>query len=231
MKFYPLLVQTIKNKQRILHSSNYRDLPSVEHIDFSGVDRVINVIGAEQTYLQDIIRHVFRLLGEEDKADNSIHLSYKHVTLPGQKFSGRSGNWYEEESWGDMVLERTILATYHSTSERRQDLPEKEKRMIAQILGVGALRYWLIKYSLEKKITFDYEEVTRLVGDTAPFIVYTIVRAFRIIQKFPGFKKKEDYSLCDSEYEKRLVMHLSIFPDVLLKAVYFPRCSVKSSRE
>jgi arginyl-tRNA synthetase len=49
--------------------------------------------------------------------------------------------------------------------------------------------------------------------------VYTIVRAFRIIQKFPGFKKKEDYSLCDSEYETRLVMHLSIFPDVLLKAV------------
>jgi arginyl-tRNA synthetase len=219
MKFYPLLVQTIKNKQRILHSSNYRDLPSVEYIDFSGADRVINVIGAEQTYLQDIIRHVFRLLGEDDKADNSIHLSYKHVTLPGQKFSGRSGNWYEEESWGDMVLERTILATYDSTSERRQDLSEKEKRMIAQVLGVGALRYWLIKYSLEKKITFDYEEVTRLVGDTAPFIVYTIVRAFRIIQKFPGFKKKEDYSLCDSEYEKRLVMHLSIFPDVLLKAV------------
>jgi arginyl-tRNA synthetase len=219
MKFYPLLAQTLKNQTRTLYSSNYRTLPSSEFIDFSGADRVINVIGAEQTYLQDVIRHVFRLLGEEEKAENSIHLSYKHVTLPTQKFSGRSGNWFEEESWGDAVLERTIFATHDSTSERRQDLSEKEKRTIAKILGVGALRYWLIKYSLEKQITFDYEEVTRLIGDTAPFIVYTAVRAFRILEKFLGYKEKEDFTLCNSEYEKRLIMHLSVFPDLLLKAV------------
>ncbi|OLS24190.1 MAG: Arginine--tRNA ligase [Candidatus Heimdallarchaeota archaeon LC_3] len=219
MKFYPLLKQKLNDEEKILYSSNYRKLPQAENIDFGKATRVINVIGAEQTYLQNVIRHIFRLLGEEEKANNSVHLSYKHVILPDQRFSGRSGNWYEEESWGDRVLERTIDAAYESTSERRKDLEKFEKRKISQILGSGALRYWLIKYSLEKTITFDFDEVTRLIGDTAPFIVYTVVRASRILEKSPKYKNKEDFTSCITEYEKRLAMHMSTFPDILLKAV------------
>lgn len=219
MKFYPLLKQKLNNKEKVLISSNYRNLPQSENIEFIKADRVINVIGAEQTYLQDVIRHIFRLLGEEEKANNSVHLSYKHVTLPKQKFSGRSGNWFEEESWGDKVLEKTSDATYESTAERRKDLKEMEKREISKVLGSGALRYWLIKFSLEKTITFDFDEVTRLIGDTAPFIVYTVVRANRILEKFPKYKDKEDFTKCITEFEKRLAMHMSIFPDILLRAV------------
>ncbi|HKZ41147.1 MAG TPA: arginine--tRNA ligase [Candidatus Hodarchaeales archaeon] len=219
LHFYPLFVQNVQGNLRTLVSSNYRKLPQAEALDLSGADRVINVIGAEQTYLQDVIRHVFRLLGEEEKATNSIHLSYKHVTLPDQRFSGRSGNWFEEESWGDIVLERTVLATYQSTRERRAgDLKEDELRSIAQKLGVGALRYWLLKFSLEKNIVFDYSAVTNLVGETAPFVVYTAVRTLRILEKTPLLDTKPDYSKCTSEHEKRLAMVLAEFPEALLKA-------------
>ena len=75
-----------------------------------------------------------------------------------------------------------------------------------------------MKFSLEKEILFDYDAVTQLIGDTAPFIVYTTVRAIRILEKTPNFKVSPDFSLCTTEYEKRLVMHLATFPNVLAAA-------------
>lgn len=218
LKFYPLFIQKFKEQTKVLKSSNYRDIPQAEEEDRVTPEKVINVIGSEQAYLQDVIRHIFTLLNENEKAINSVHLSYKHVRLPERRFSGRSGNWFDEESWGDRVLEKTILAAYTTTAQKRADLSEEEKRDIASKLGTGALRYWLLKFSLEKEILFDYDAVTQLIGDTAPFIVYTTVRAIRILEKTPNFKVSPDFSLCTTEYEKRLVMHLATFPNVLAAA-------------
>jgi arginyl-tRNA synthetase len=188
---------------------------------FAHADRVINVIGYEQTYLQQIVRSCVRLLGYEKESENSIHLSYKHVEIAGGRFSGRSGNWFGFHA--DAVVNRTTLQAYEQVSKNYPNLPELKKREIAEIIGVGAVRYWLAKFKLDQTIIFDYDKVTDFNGETGPYIQYAAVRASSILEK-SGVEQTIDQSevnfdLLSSDVEIDLIKEIMAFPEILMECV------------
>lgn len=186
---------------------------------FAHADRVINVIGYEQTYLQQIVRSCLRLLGYAKEFENSIHLSYKHVEVAGGRFSGRSGNWFGFHA--DAVVNRTTLQAYEQVSKNYPNLPELKKREIAEIIGVGAVRYWLAKFKLDQTIIFDYDKVTDFNGETGPYIQYAAVRASSILQKAGGEQAighdEVNFNLLSDDVDIDLIKEIMVFPEVLIE--------------
>jgi arginyl-tRNA synthetase len=185
--------------------------------EFAKAKKVINVIGYEQEYLQQALKSSIKLLGYKEEAENSIHLSYKHVKLAGERFSGREGNWVGYHA--DAVINQTFIRAYLQVSKNLPDLPELEKRELAEIIAVGAVRFWLIKFSTEQTIIFDFDKVTNFDGETGPYIQYAVVRARSILEKAdkkPTPKIKPE-KLGD-EKEKTIIQHIFLFPQTVKTA-------------
>ncbi len=188
---------------------------------FGKSDRICNVIGMEQNFLQEIVKSTLKLLDLVDESENSYHLSYKHVSAPHARFSGRTGNWYEERAWADAVFDDTLAVAFKTISKKRPDLednPLKRNEIISSITS-GAIRYWLTKFSTETEIKFRIEDATSLEGDTGPFLMYSFVRATKILsklKKIKAFSEADDTSW--SIHEKQLILDLYRFPLILIAA-------------
>ncbi|MHA1712850.1 MAG: arginine--tRNA ligase [Candidatus Ranarchaeia archaeon] len=168
------------NNQQLWSSTPFIGDPRPE---MGHASRVINVIGYEQNYLQKVLRTTFKLLGLEECYRNSIHLSYKHVRLPGERFSGRTGNWYETRAWADAVIDDVKLIALGYLEEKRSDLIPSVRSEIAEAIAIGTIRYWLTKFNTEQTIIFDRQKATQLEGDAGPFIMYSYVRGEKILKK------------------------------------------------
>ncbi|MFX0181689.1 MAG: arginine--tRNA ligase [Candidatus Hodarchaeota archaeon] len=206
-----------------LWSSTDLELPGNLTREFGNADRVCNVIGVEQAYLQDIVRHSLKLLKLDEQYQNAFHLSYKHVSAPHARFSGRTGNWYEERAWADAVLQDTYDEAFKVISAKRPDLDQEltKKREITQNIAVGAIRYWLAKFSTETEVKFRIEDATSLEGDTGPFLMYAHVRATKILEKIDEKSIKQKYQINSSNVtpqEKSLILELFKFSDVIISA-------------
>ncbi len=215
VKFQDLFTQKTPHteKSRKLWSST----PLLGEISnqFGSADLICNVIGTEQDYLQKIVKLTFRLFGDENKYEKSFHLSYKHVKLPGERFSGRVCNWYYEKAWADAVIDSAIEIATETARSKRNDLSPAKWREIGEIIGTGAVRYWLLKFSPETEIIFIKEDATSLEGDTAPFLVYSLIRCRGILKKTEETKfEKNDPNLAQiqSEAELTLVRSLAAYP-------------------
>ncbi len=210
-------------KTKNLWSSTDFDIPDISLHEVGNADRVCNVIGVEQEYLQDIVKYSLKLLHLKEEHLNSFHLSYKHVSAPAIRFSGRTGNWYEERAWADAVFEDTYNEAFKVISIKRPDLDQNlsKKQNITNNVAIGAVRYWLAKFSTETEIKFRIEDATSLEGDTGPFLMYAYVRALKIIEKINLSPIKDKCTLKDeliSEQEKRLILLFFEFPEVIALA-------------
>lgn len=183
--------------------------------DFGNAKRICNVIGSEQNYLQMIVKFTMKLLNLNEEFNNSYHLSYKHVTTPAGRFSGRSGNWFEERAWADAIFEDTYESAFNLLQTKRSDLPNLKRTQIAQKIAIGAIRYWLAKFKTETEIVFKIEDATSLDGDSGPFLMYTYVRANRILEK-GSIVNKTDFNLQSiTPYAKSLILKIQEFPEVV----------------
>ncbi len=181
---------------------------------FAKADKVVNVIGYEQEYLQKTVKVCLKLLGYLDQAENSIHLSYKHVQLKGERFSGREGNWVGYHA--DAVINQTLLYAYEQVSKNLPEASELEKRQIAEVIAVGAVRFWLTKFSTEQTIIFDYEKVTNFNGETGPYIQYAAVRAKSILEKAEEPVSPEiNPEKITNQREVDLIKHIAKFPEIV----------------
>ena len=158
------------------------------HDGFGHAQRVINVIDARQAYPQQIVQRALRRLGHEAEADNSIHLAYEVVALTpsaaqilgvdvaeGRELyalSGRRGI----EVLADDLLDRAI--------ERLQEKARDDAT--ARSVAAGAVRYYLLKFSLSQIIAFDFDEALRVTGDTGVYLMYAHARASGILRKVPA---------------------------------------------
>ena len=183
---------------------------------FGKADVVINVIGSEQSYPQKVLRSMLRLMGYEEQAKNSVHLAYEHAELPEGRMSGRKGTWVGFTA--DEVVEETVKEAMKQIRERFPDMGEEEKKKIAEVVGIGALKFDLLKTTPEKKIIFRWEEALRFEGDTAPYIQYSHARAARILEKAGGAPGEVVYSAITTPDEKRLVKMLARFPGAVEQA-------------
>ena len=147
------------------------------HLDkFSRADRVINVLG-EDHRLQ--ARQLAIALGELGETRVPESIFYAFVSLPEGKMSTRRGRVI----YLDQLMEEALERAFGEVTSRRPDLAEAERRRIAEYVGIGAIRFNILRVQMEKAITFKWEEALSFDGDSAPFIQYTHARACSILRR------------------------------------------------
>ncbi|MFH1285610.1 MAG: arginine--tRNA ligase [Candidatus Micrarchaeota archaeon] len=193
----------------------YSSASSGKAMNFGKAELVVNVIGVEQAYPQRMIGVVLKLMGYEKEAENSVHLAYEHAWLPDAKFSGREGTWLGYSA--DEVIEEAVKRARDEIKARFEGMDEEEKDAIAEIVGVGAIRFSFVRTSPEKKIVFKWEEALNFEGDSAPYVQYAHARASRILEK-AGKKEKPKLEILENAEEKMLIRRLSLFPKIVAQA-------------
>ena len=169
-----------------------------EHPHFGGVSAIYNVIDSRQADPQNNVIEALRLLGYEDAAKNYTHFSYEMVALTPRcagelgyvlspdeqqrsyvEVSGRKGFGVK----ADDLLDRLIEAAQREVESRHPELSAAERRDVAEKIAIGALRYFMLKFTKQSVIAFDFKEALSFEGETGPYCQYAIVRASNIFRK------------------------------------------------
>lgn len=184
---------------------------------FSKAEKVINVIGMEQSLAQLQLRIALYALDYGKYADNLVHFAYNLVTLPGYKMSSRRGRYITLDEAVDEAVERA----YKEVSKRSPGLSEEEKRKIAEFVGVGAVRYALVEVDPSKPVVFTWDRVLNFERNSAPYLQYTHARACSILRKAKKEPEKPTYELLKEKVERELILFLAGFPQVFIEAAEF----------
>ncbi|MGB2636593.1 MAG: arginine--tRNA ligase [Candidatus Acidiferrum sp.] len=169
--------------------------PGAPH--FGGVDVVYNVIDSRQAYLQDVVAEGVRALGYPKEADNSIHFDYEIVALTprcaaemGYDISEEESKSYVEVSGrkglgvkADDLITRMLQAAEARVLQKQATMAPEELAKTANALAVGALRFFLLKYTRNTIIAFDFEDALKAEGETGPYCQYAVVRIRGIQRK------------------------------------------------
>lgn len=184
---------------------------------FKQAQKVINVIGMEQSLAQMQLKLALYALGHGKDADNLVHFAYNLVTLPGYKMSSRRGHYITF----DEVLDEAVNRAYQEVDKRSPMLSEEEKRNIANFVGLGAVRYALIDVDPGKPVVFTWERVLNFETNSAPYVQYTHARACSILRKAAREPENVDYGLLSEKLEKELILNLANFPDMFIEATEY----------
>jgi arginyl-tRNA synthetase len=184
---------------------------------FSRADRVINVIGMEQSLAQLQLKIALYALGYGKFADNFVHFAYNLVSLPGYKMSSRRGHYITF----DEVLDEAVERAFEEVSKRSPQLSEEEKRKIATFVGIGAVRYALVDVDPSKPVVFTWDRVLNFETNSAPYVQYTHARACSILRKAARKPESADFALLKEKLEHELVLSLASFPDAFIEATEY----------
>jgi arginyl-tRNA synthetase len=185
--------------------------------DFPDVGGMVYTVGNEQDYHFKVLFLILKKLGF-DWADNLYHLSYGMVDLPSGKMKSREGTVVDAD---DLIDE--MAATAGEISEELGKLDgysETEKQDLYKTIGLGALKYFILKVDPKKRILFDPKESIDFQGNTGPFIQYTYARIQSIIRKadfdYNITLNADELSL--HQKEKELIKQLELFPEIIQNA-------------
>lgn len=181
-------------------------------------DLVINVVGSEQKYPQEVVALGLKFLGHEKEYENSFHLAYDLARLPDQSFSGREGTWKGYSL--DKVLDEAIDKSKEVILDKNPSLNKEKINSVAESVGIGAIRYNILKKSPEKQIVFKWDEALSLEGESSPYIQYAHARCSSILRKTnKEINELEEYEEVNIEsQEKELIKMLSEYPEVIKDA-------------
>jgi len=165
---------------------------------FGGGEKVYNVIDSRQSYPQEVVRKGVAAIAPDKGEEASVHLAYEMVALSPEaaaelgfeltdddrsksfiEMSGRKGLGVK----ADDLITRLEINAYAEVDSRHADLPDDEKKQIAHQLAVGGLRYFLLKFTRNTVIVFDFKEALSFEGETGCFCQYSAVRANSIFRK------------------------------------------------
>ena len=180
--------------------------------DFPQIDSLIYTVGNEQDYHFKVLFAILRKLGYS-WADNLYHLSYGMVDLPQGKMKSREGKVVDADN---LIKEMKQTARNISEKQRKiNELNNKQKENLYDVIGLGALKYFILKVDHKKRILFNPEESVDFEGNTGPFIQYTYARIKSLLSKVSNndFLKKHDVSL--DIREKEIIKQIITYPDVL----------------
>ncbi len=183
--------------------------------DFPDVGGMVYTVGNEQDYHFKVLFLILKKLGFE-WSKNLFHLSYGMVDLPSGKMKSREGTVVDAD---DLMNEMTETAQKISEDlGKLESYSVEEKAKLYNTIGLGALKYYILKVDPKKRILFDPEESVDFAGNTGPFIQYTYARIQSIIRKANfDFSAKADIEILH-EKEKELVKQLELFPEVIQNA-------------
>ena len=183
------------------------------------IDKMIYVVGNEQNYHFQVLSILLDKLGFE-WGKSLVHFSYGMVELPNGKMKSREGTVVDaDELVAEMVRQARETA---DESGKFADMPEEEKAQVARIVGMGALKYFLLKVDARKNMLFNPEESIDFNGNTGPFIQYTYARIRSILRKAAEAGIEVPAQLpTDVELsvkEEALVQHVPDFANVVRQA-------------
>ena len=179
------------------------------HMDkFSRADRVIDVLGEDQKLGSQQLCSALEILGCDKKPEPMF---YSFVSLPEGKMSTRKG----VVVYLDDLIDEAKTRAYNEIKSRRTDLSEDKMRTIAEIIGVGAIRYNIVRVQPEKQLVFKWEDALNFDGNSGPFLQYAHARACTMLRKAGDYDTVIDASQLTDEYEIRLIKILSRFGSVL----------------
>jgi len=185
---------------------------------FQHAEKIINVIGMEQSLAQLQLKLALYALGYCKEADNFVHYAYNLVALPGYKMSSRRGHYITF----DQVLDEAIERAYQEVCKRSPLFSEEEKRSIAQFVGIGAVRYALIDVDPSKQVLFTWDRVLNFETNSAPYVQYTHARACSILRKVTDTQTTPPaYHLLTEKLEQELILQLASFPDMFIEAAEY----------
>ena len=168
------------------------------HPHFGGAQAIYNVIDSRQSDPQANVIQALRGMGHTAEADRYTHFSYEMVALTPRcaaelgytvaeadagrayiEVSGRKGFGVK----ADDLLDKLIAATRRETDGRQPDRPAEERQVVAEQVAIGALRYFMLKFTRGTVIAFDFKDALSFEGETGPYVQYAIVRARNIFRK------------------------------------------------
>jgi arginyl-tRNA synthetase len=168
------------------------------HPHFGDVSEIYNVIDARQSDPQNTVIEALRLLGYADQAEHYTHFSYEMVALTPRcamelgyevsaedqqrayiEVSGRKGFGVK----ADDLMDRLITASTGEVDTRHPELTAEERAAIGRQIAIGALRYFMLKFTKQSVIAFDFKEALAFEGETGPYAQYAVVRASNIFRK------------------------------------------------
>ncbi|MEJ8591335.1 arginine--tRNA ligase [Riemerella anatipestifer] len=188
---------------------------AVERFKQNDIQKLIYTVGNEQDYHFQVLFKILKKLGY-DWAEHLYHLSYGMVELPHGKMKSREGTVVD----ADDLMQEMYLTAKEKAQElgKLEHLPEEDKERSYEIVGQGALKYYMLKVDPKKKMLFNPEESIDFNGNTGPFIQYTYARIQSLLEK-AGYEPQdlaEDIEI--NAYEKELITHLGNFKTVVSKA-------------
>jgi len=186
---------------------------AIQRVKDFDINGMVYTVGNEQDYHFKVLFLILKKLGY-DWSDYLYHLSYGMVDLPSGKMKSREGTVVDAD---DLIAEMTETARKISEELGKLDgYTEVEKEDLYRIIGLGALKYYILKVDPKKRILFNPEESVDFQGNTGPFIQYTYARIQSIIRKADfDFEQvtPKDYKLHDKE--RALIKQLQLYPETI----------------
>ncbi len=182
---------------------------------FGKFDVVMNVIASRQAHPQRLVYSILNLMGYTTESENSHHIAYEFVGLEDESFSGRKGTWIGYST--DDVLDKAVQLAESEVEKRNPDESDDFKKRVAEQVAVGAIRYFMLNASPDRKITFRWEEALDFNGDAAPYLQYSRARAKRILER-AGQQDNRNYdaSLLITDEESELVKAIAKLPEEIV---------------
>ncbi len=182
------------------------------HLDkFKRADKAIDVLGEDQKLGSKQLCSALEILGS-DKIPEAMFYSF--VSLPEGKMSTRKG----VVVYLDDLIDEAVSRATDEIRSRRNDLSEEAMNKIARMVGIGAIRYNIIRVHPEKQLVFKWNEALNFDGNSGPYIQYVHARACSMLKKAGEYEHDTDPAMLTDEYEIALIRELSKFSDVLKQA-------------
>lgn len=187
---------------------------AVERFTRYHLNELIYTVGNEQDYHFQVLFLILKKLGYQ-WADKLYHLSYGMVDLPSGKMKSREGTVVD----ADELMEEMHQEAVKKTSElgKLEGYTENEKEQVNELIGLGALKYFILKVDPKKRILFDPNESIEFNGNTGPFIQYTYARTCSVLRK----AAKQTLEIKDKELnkaEQKLIILLSSYEELIEKS-------------
>ena len=182
----------------------YQDFP---------IDKMIYVVGNEQNYHFQVLSLLLDKLGFKWGKDLT-HFSYGMVELPEGKMKSREGTVVD----ADDLIQQMIDSARETSADRFTDMPAEEATEVARMVGLGALKYFLLKVDPKKNMLFNPKESIDFNGNTGPFLQYTYARIQSVIRRAGGVDLNAPTSSTPNEKESTLIQKVADFPSVVKEA-------------
>lgn len=185
--------------------------------DYPDVKGMVYTVGNEQDYHFKVLFLILKKLGY-DWASHLYHLSYGMVDLPSGKMKSREGTVVDAD---DLIAEMEQTAKEISQELGKLDsYTEAQKEALYHTIGLGALKYYILKVDPKKRILFDPKESIDFQGNTGPFVQYTYARIQSILRKYAEMGVADSTAIPDTlhEKEKALLKSITLFPAIVQEA-------------